>query len=121
MCKFLLQKILKKILVVENIVIHDCENFQSQTCYILICAKKINLARFQNFEICALFTNSDLHISLFFPNQNITSLRMKFFTVVDHNIIYNHDFFQNFLKQKFADSIFSLETELHVTRPPYRR
>ena len=41
---------------------------------------------------------------------------MKIFTVVDHNIIYNHDFFQNFLKSKFANSIFFLETELHAIR-----
>ena len=49
--KFLFQKILKKTIVVENTIIHQCENFQPQTLYILICEKKRNLARFQIFVI----------------------------------------------------------------------
>ena len=41
----------EKIIVVENTMIHQCENFQTQTLYILICVKKRNLGRFQIFEI----------------------------------------------------------------------
>ena len=42
--------------------------------------------------------------------------------MVDHSIIYDHNFFQNFLKQKFADSIFfgepsSMELGLHLDFP----
>ena len=46
---------------------------------------------------------------------------MKIFTVVDHNIIYNHDFFSEFFEVKIYGFNFFLETELHVARPPYRR
>ena len=41
--KFLFQKILKKIIVVENTMNHQWKKFQPQTRYTLICAKKRNL------------------------------------------------------------------------------
>ena len=48
--KFILKNY-EKIIVVENTMIHQCEKFQTQTLYILICVKKRNLGRFQIFEI----------------------------------------------------------------------
>ena len=49
--QILVSKILKKIMVVNNIVIHHSENFQDQTLIIPSYAKITNLARYQNFEI----------------------------------------------------------------------
>ena len=105
-CKFLYRKILKKIIVVDNTLIYHCENFQSKIPCILFWAKKRKSTKLTRWTVRNLNNLKSCQIYLFCIDQNISNLRLKFFTVVDHSIIYYYNFFQNFLKIKFADSIF---------------
>ena len=80
-------------MVADNIVIHHYENFQSEIPYILFWAERemcrsesMNSAQSQKFETG--------QISLFCTDQNITSLWLKFFTLMDHSIIHHYDFFR---------------------------
>ena len=101
-------------------MIYHCENFQSRISCILFWAKKEKSADLIRWTVRNLKNLKSCQISLVCVDQNISNLLLKIFTVVDHSIIYDQNFFQNFLKLKFADSIF-LEYRATCTRPPYRR
>ena len=100
---FCFQEFWKKNVVVDNIVIHRCENFQSNIPYILFWEKKRNLQIWIG-EQCAISKKlKSSQISLFYTGQNITSLWLKIFTLMDLSILQHYDFF---FKSKFADSKF---------------
>ena len=92
-----LQKILKKISVVDNVVSHNYEKYQVQICCILGYTKMTNLIKFRDRK-CIY---SDLYFCLFCVVQNTMYFNLIFCMVVGYTNIYTRDFFQHFLKLEF--------------------
>ena len=98
--KFDFQKILKKIMVVDNTMIYHCEKFQAQIRNILIYAKREIWQDFKFFRLRTVHLFRSAYFS-FLPRSEYNEFVNENFHV-DHNIIYNHDFFSEFFEVKIC-------------------
>ena len=118
--KFDFQKILKKIMVVDNTMIYHYENFQPQIRNILIYAKKEKSVKISNFSDCALFTESDMRIFSFLLRTEYKEFLIENFHS-DRSMYYLQLwFFSEFFDTKICRFNFFWKTGLHVARPPFR-
>ena len=75
-------------MVVDNIVIHHCENFHSQTRCILIWKKKEKYADLNRWTVRNLKILKSCQICYFYVAQNNTNFVLKFLIVVGLDIVY---------------------------------
>ena len=100
-------------MVVDNIVIHHCENFHSQSLLYSNLGKKEKSGKISIFLDWALFTDSDLHISFFLSRSEYNECVIENFHSGGSQYYLQSWFFLEKLKSKFT-IFFETELCLHV-------